>query len=149
MLTTIRDDMIEALKDLGLFKTVDVWKGELPDLKMQARSLPSAYVALSFGEYAKIKTMPPRDARLVMQWDVYLFMGGLSASQTVTTAGYELIEAVSAKSSDGGLTGMVTAAGLLWPADLELAAADNGVIVYRLGFGIECQVPAYVPPAPE
>jgi hypothetical protein len=147
MLTTIRDAMIDALEDLSLFKKVDVWKGELPDLKMQAKSLPSAYVALTSGEYSKIKTMPPRDANLVMQWDVLVFMRGLSASSLSDTAsGYELIEAVSAKASDGGLSGMVASGGLLWPNSLDLVSAEDGVIVYRIGFSIECQVPALETP---
>lgn len=141
MLTTIRDDMIDALEKLGLFKQVDVWKGELPDLKLRAKSLPSAYVSLSSGTYPRMQTLPPKDVRLGMQWDVLIFMGGLGSSEAATDAGYELIEAVSARAACGGLSGLVTSQGMLWPNALDLVSAEDGVIVYRIGFDIECQAP--------
>ena len=141
MLTTIRDDMIEALEDLAVFKAVDVWKGELPDLKLQAKSLPSAYVLLHSGVFVPRRTIPPAEARLGMNWDVLVFFGGLGSSTAATDAGYALIEAVCARSSSGGLTGLKTAGGQLWPTDLEIVSAADGVIVYRIGFAIEAGIP--------
>jgi hypothetical protein len=145
MLTTIRDAMIAVLEDLSLFKQVDVWKGDLADLQLQAKSLPSAYVLLHSGAFAPRITLPPAGARLHMSWDVIVFFGGLGSSAAATDAGYALIETVCSQSSTGGLTGLKTAGGQLWPTDLELMGAQNGVIVYRIGFVIEDGIPDLPP----
>ncbi len=140
MLTTIAGAILEALSGMNLFRKTDIWKGELPELMNLPKALPAAFVVLTASSFLPIKTLPPTTARLRMQWDVLLIYTALSASRISAPAGYELIETVIAPASAGGITGLkVDDFGILWPEDLELISAQNGVCVYRIGFYMDAE----------
>lgn len=147
MLTEVQNDMLAALdrityQGVPVFKHTGVWQGNLEDLLKTPQKTPSAHVVLASGLFGEAKTIPPKTSPLNMGWDVIIVYQCLSDRRIAANKGYGLIEAVTKPVSPdgiqvGGLTGLKTQGGMLWPLSLELLDTINGITAYAIRFEIE------------
>lgn len=137
MLTEVQNDMLDVLDALGLFKATGVWQGNLEDLVKQAQKTPSAHVALSSGRFGRMRTMGDTSPIMNMGWDVIIIYQCLKDRRVAADQGYGLIEAVVKPVGSGGLTGLKTQGGMLWPLSMGLIDTVGGISAYAINFDIE------------
>ena len=137
MLTEVQNDILAVLDNLGAFKQCGVWQGNLEDLVKQPQKTPSAHVALASGRFQRMRTMGDTSPMMNMGWDVIVIYQCLKDRQVSTNQGYGLVEAVVKPVSKGGLTGLKTEGGMIWPVSLELIDTVGGITAYAINFDIE------------
>ncbi|MBT0664777.1 hypothetical protein KI809_10740 [Geobacter pelophilus] len=143
MLTEIQNDILSALEAIGAFKQCGVWQGDLDELLKLPQKTPSAHVVLAAGQFGKVQTVPPKSSLANLGWDVILIYQCLKDRSVSSAQGYGLIESVVKpavkKPEDpiGGLTGLITQGGLLWPQTLELLDTVKGTTAYAIRFEIQ------------
>jgi hypothetical protein len=145
MLTELQNDMLDALDRITAFKERGVWQGNLEDLLKQPQKTPSAHVALASGLFSPPVTTPAKDSMATLGWDVIVIYQCLKDRKISTTQGYGLIEAVVKPVSKdpeivGGLTGLKTQGGMLWPVSLDLLDTVNGISAYAIRFEIKREI---------
>lgn len=145
MLTDIQNDILTALDAITAFKERGVWQGNLEELIKQPQKMPSVYVALASAALGAPSTVPPSSTMATICWDIIVIYQCLRERRIATVQGYSLIEAVVkpvAKGDEtvGGLTGLRTQGGLLWPTSLELLDTTNGISAYVIRFEIERRI---------
>lgn len=142
MLTEVRNDILAVLDTISAFKERGVWQGNLDELLKTPQKTPSVHVALASGLFGASATIPPKASPVRLGWDVIIVFQCLKDRRTAANEGYGLIEAVVKPVSIdgvtvGGLTGLKTEGGMLWPASLELLDTINGISAYVIRFEIE------------
>ena len=137
MLTDVQNDMLAALDSITAFKKVGVWQGDLDNLLKTNQATPSAHVTLASGLFGGPKTMPPSSSLARLGWDVIIIYQCLTNRSVAVNQGYGLIEAVVKPVAQGGLTGLKTQGGMLWPLSLDLIDTVNGISAYGIRFEIE------------
>ena len=137
MLTEVQNDILTVLDSIVVFKHCGIWQGNLDDLLRTPQKTPSAHIALASGSFSEPQTIPPRAALVNLGWDVIIIYQCLKDRQISSDHGYGLIEAVAKQVSAGGLTGLQTQGGMLWPQTLELLDTINGTTAYAIRFEIE------------
>lgn len=133
MLIEQQEAIIAALNELGTFKCLDGWQGEIEELVKLPRNLPSAHVALgeiNFGEEpVAIGTKLSLDENL---WNVIITASSRRDQNSGTVECYQLLEAVVAK-----LKMLPIGNGWLWPVKSKLLYNKNGLSLYGIAFIIE------------
>ena len=142
MLTEVQNDILAVLDTITAFRERGVWQGNLEDLLKQAQKTPSAHVVLASGTFARPRVVGDRSPLLGMGWDVIIIYQCLKDRRVATDQGYGLIESVVKPVSRdgieiGGLTGLKTQEGVLWPGSLELLDTVGGISAYAIRFDIE------------
>lgn len=137
MLTEVQNDILAVLDNIGAFKQCGVWQGNLEDLVKQPQKTPSAHVALASGRFARPRTMGDTSPMMNMGWDVIIIYQCLKDRQVAANQGYGLIEAVVSPVGKGGLSGLKTQDGQLWPVSMELIDTVGGISAYAINFDIE------------
>jgi hypothetical protein len=142
MLTEVQNAMLEVLDTIIAFRERGVWQGNLEDLIKQPQKTPSAHVVLASGQFARPRVMGDRSPLLAMGWDVIIIYQCLKDRRVAADQGYGLIEAVVKPVSKdgvavGGLTGLKTQEGTLWPVSLDLLNTVGGISAYAIRFDIE------------
>ena len=137
MLTEIQNDILTALDGITAFKERGVWQGNLDDLLKQPQKTPSVHVALASAVLAEPSTLPPTSTLALLHFDVIVLYQCLRDRRIAADQGYGLIEAVCKPVSGGGLTGLRTQGGMLWPSGVELLDTVNGISAYAIRFEIE------------
>jgi hypothetical protein len=142
MLTEIQNDILDALDTITAFKHCGVWQGNLDSLLKTPQKTPSAHVALAAGLFKEARTIPPKASPANLAWDIIIIYQCLSDRQISADQGYGLIEAIVKPVSPdgiaiGGLTGLKTQGGMLWPSSMELLDTVNGITAYAIRFEIE------------
>jgi len=133
MLVEEQEAIIVALQELGLFKCLDSWQGEIEELIKVPRNLPSAHVALGeidFGEEATaIGTKLSLDENI---WNVIITASSRRDQKSGAVECYQLLETVVAK-----LKMLPIGSGWLWPVKARLLYNKNGLSLYGVAFIIE------------
>nr|AUG44381.1 hypothetical protein [uncultured bacterium] len=133
MLVTAQETIIQTLTDLGLFRTIDGWQGEVEDLIRVATKLPSAHIALgeiSFGdEPTAIGTKLSLDDNV---WNILITASNIRNRHSGAVECYTLIEAAVT-----ALKMLPIADGWLWPVSAKLLYAKAGLSIYGISFVIE------------
>jgi hypothetical protein len=141
MLTEVQNDMLTVLDTITAFRERGVWQGNLEELLKQPQKLPSAHVALASGIFGRPRAMGDKNPLITMGWDVIVIYECLKDRKVATGQGYGLIEAVvkpvSTDGSVGGLTGLKTQGGQIWPCSLDLIDTVGGKSAYAIRFDIE------------
>ncbi|OGU13871.1 MAG: hypothetical protein A2076_13165 [Geobacteraceae bacterium GWC2_53_11] len=147
MLTEVQNDILAVLDKITanggqVFKERGIWQGNLEELLKMPQKTPSAHVALASGNFREAQTIPPKTSPIRMGWDVIIVFQCLKDRLTASNQGYGLIESVVKPVSPdgiqiGGLTGLKTQGGMLWPSTLELLDTINGITAYVIRFEIE------------
>ena len=133
MLVEVQEKIIAALTELGVFRLVDGWQGEIEELVKVVRNLPSAHVAYGEGDYddgpAALGTdLVDKD----MVWNVLITGANRRDRGTGAVECYQMIEATEKK-----LRKLDTGYGWLWPEKEKLLYAKNGLSIYGISFRIE------------
>jgi hypothetical protein len=142
MLTEVQNDILAVLDTITAFKERGVWQGNLDELLKTPQKTPSVHVALTSGLFGAPATAPAKASMARLGWDIIIVYQCLKDRRIASDQGYGLIEAIVKpvpKGSHivGGLTGLKTQGGILWPASLELLDTINGITAYAIRFEIE------------
>lgn len=137
MLTEVQNDMLTVLDGIVAFKERGIWQGNLEDLLKQHQKTPSVHIALASALFRVPDTVPARSTVARMGWDVIVIYQCLKDRRISSDQGYGLVEAVVKPEAAGGLTGLKTQGGHLWPSSLELIDTVGGISAYAIRFEIE------------
>lgn len=145
MFTTVMQQIITALEGMKtdgtpVFRLVDVWQGDVDELMKSAQKLPSVHVIFSMAEYGESQTtrgsdLPPSETT----WSLVLIAQNLRDRKSGAVESLVLIERLlqmhnPATPATGGLTGLKTSRGRLWPAVIQLLGQENGKAAYGIKF---------------
>ena len=140
MLTEIQNDILNVLDGITAFKERGVWQGNLDDLLKQPQKTPSVHVAFASATLGAPSTVPPTSTAATLGWDVIVLYQCLRDRRIASNQGYGLIEAIIKPVLNGGLTGLKTEGGMLWPSGVELLDTINGISAYVIRFEIERRI---------
>ena len=140
MLTEVQNDILTVLDTITAFKERGVWQGNMDELVKQPQKMPSVHIALATGSFGGPTTVPPQSSMVSLGWDIIIIYQCLRDRRISSDQGFGLIESVAKPVSAGGLTGLKTQGGQLWPSSLELLDTVNGISAYALRFEIERRI---------
>lgn len=133
ILIDTQEAIITALTAIGSFKTVDGWQGEIEELVKQVAKLPSAHVALGEMDFGEEPTaIGTKLSNNDGVWNIIITAGNVRDRKSGAVECYGLIMAVVEK-----LKMLPVGNGWLWPENVKLLYAKNGLSLYGISFRIE------------
>jgi hypothetical protein len=140
MFLPIIEKIEQRLTDMGIFRTVGIWQGDVKDLLENMHQLPSVHILFSVAEFDESRTirgeLPPHEdtwTLLVMTEDRSNRKAGALQSLGLLGKLVALHEPDS-EIDKGGLTRFDVGQGRLWPAIIQLLGTKDAKAVYGVKF---------------
>jgi hypothetical protein len=143
MFTAPLEKILAALEEMKVYRTIDVWDGDVADLMNKVQQFPSAHVLLSVGEFDPTTTIGGATCPQELTWSIVVMVENRAtraagARQALTILEQMLNPATPpSPESPPGLVRLNTGAGLLWPAVLQFLGSEGGKVMYGFKFNHE------------